>query len=68
LIIEFVPKSDSQVERLLTTREDVFPEYTREGFESAFSGSFEIVQSETIEGSERVLYLLSRRANPTGSS
>jgi hypothetical protein len=68
LIIEFVPKSDSQVQRLLTTRADVFPDYTREGFESAFSAEFEIVQSEPIEGSERVLYLLGGRANPTGSS
>ena len=26
LIIEFVPKEDSQVQKLLTTREDVFPD------------------------------------------
>jgi len=30
LVIEFVPKSDSQVERLLVSREDIFPTYTRE--------------------------------------
>ena len=68
LILEFVPKSDSQVERLLATREDVFPDYTREGLESAFSENFEIVRSEPIEGSERILYLLRRRADPIGSS
>ena len=67
LILEFVPKSDSQVERLLATREDVFPDYTREGLESAFSENFEIVRSEPIEGSERILYLLRRRADPIGS-
>ncbi|MDO9302434.1 MAG: class I SAM-dependent methyltransferase, partial [Anaerolineales bacterium] len=33
LVIEFVPKSDSQVQKLLTSREDIFPSYTREGFE-----------------------------------
>ena len=37
LVIEFVPKSDSQVQKLLISREDIFPNYTREGFEAAFS-------------------------------
>ncbi len=62
LIIEFVPKGDSQVDRLLATREDVFPDYHREGFEAAFGTEFEIVASEEIEGSKRTLYLLKKRA------
>ncbi len=41
LIIEFVPKNDSQVQRLLATREDVFPSYHKAGFEQAFAGCFE---------------------------
>jgi hypothetical protein len=61
LIIEFVPKSDSQVKRLLTTREDIFPDYTKSGFEEAFSGLFEIRRAAAIEGSERILYLMDRR-------
>jgi hypothetical protein len=61
LIIEFVPKSDSQVRRLLATREDVFPDYTREGFEAAFAGLFETEAAEAIPGTERTLYLLRRR-------
>ena len=60
LIVEFVPKSDSQVKRLLATREDVFPDYTQAGFEAAFKESFEIVAAEAIEGSERTLYLMRR--------
>ena len=40
LLIEFVPKSDSQVARLLVTREDIFDEYTREEFERAFGEHF----------------------------
>ena len=36
LIIEFVPKSDSQTERLLGSREDIFPNYTQSAFEAAF--------------------------------
>src|SRR5262249_27055753 len=31
-IVEFVPKSDSQVQRLLASREDVFPNYTEPEF------------------------------------
>lgn len=58
LVIEFVPKSDSQVARLLQTREDVFPQYNRQGFEEAFSACFNIVRSEAVAGSERQLYLM----------
>lgn len=61
LIIEFVPKNDSQVQRLLATREDVFPSYHLEGFEQAFAGEFAIEGKEPIPGSERTLYLLRRR-------
>jgi len=64
LIIEFVPKSDSQVRRLLASRADVFDEYTRPGFESAFSRYFTINASESIADSERVVYLMRRRAAP----
>ena len=60
LIIEFVPKSDSQVQRLLSTREDIFPDYTQEGFENAFRGHFAIRRSVGIKGTERTLYLMRR--------
>lgn len=58
LIIEFVPKQDSQVQILLNTRKDIFPFYNMEGFESAFKQSFEIVKKQPVEGSLRVLYLM----------
>jgi hypothetical protein len=61
LVIEFVPKNDSQVQRLLATREDIFPDYTVEGFERAFTEKFDLVQSEAIQDSERRLYLMRRR-------
>lgn len=60
LIIEFVPKNDSQVQRLLSSREDIFPEYTREGFERAFGALFSIIDSREVSGSERVLYLMAK--------
>jgi hypothetical protein len=62
VIIEFVPKSDSQVQRLLATREDIFPTYNRDGFEEAFSKHFVIRSSDEIRASERVLYLLAKPA------
>lgn len=61
LVIEFVPKSDSQVRRLLASRKDIFPDYTREGFEREFSRWYSIENATPIEGSERVLYLMERR-------
>lgn len=57
LLIEFVPKSDSQVQRLLATREDVFPDYTQQGFEEAFGRYFKLTESKPVSGSDRVLYL-----------
>ena len=61
LVIEFVPKSDSQVQKLLTSREDIFPSFTREGFEAAFSTRFTIRKSEPVRDSERTLYLMERK-------
>ena len=61
LVIEFVPKSDSQVQRLLASREDIFSAYTKEGFEEAFKEKFVIQRAEPINDSERRLYLMERR-------
>ena len=58
LVIEFVPKSDSQVQKLLVSREDIFPNYTREGFEAAFQQKFKIAEAVNLRESERVLYLM----------
>ncbi len=61
LAIEFVPKQDGQVKRLLATREDIFPNYTREAFEKSFEQHFEIMESAEIDSSERVLYLMAKK-------
>ena len=58
LVIEFVPKSDSQVRRLLRDRADIFPDYTREGFEAAFRSHFRIERTIPVAESERTLYLM----------
>jgi ribosomal protein L11 methylase PrmA len=61
LIIEFVPKTDPKVQKLLATREDIFPHYTQPHFESAYRREFTIKRCEKIRHSERVLYLMKRK-------
>jgi len=61
LIIEFVPKSDSQVQKLLANREDIFDDYEETRFEAAFSEVFEIRSKKRIPETERTLYLMKRR-------
>jgi hypothetical protein len=61
MIIEFIPKSDSQVQRLLASREDIFDNYNQEKFESVFTGYFSIESCEQIADSERTLYLMRRK-------
>ncbi len=56
LIIEFIPKSDVQVQRLLRNRADVFPGYTVEGFEKAFRRYFQIESVEPVAESDRTIY------------
>ena len=58
LVIEFVPKSDSQVKRLLLSRPDIFPSYTKEGFEAAFRQHFTVDAVDPVQDSERWLYLM----------
>jgi hypothetical protein len=58
LIIEFIPKDDSQVQRLLASREDVFSEYSQRNFEKEFSKIFKIKKLESIKESKRLLYLM----------
>lgn len=60
LLIEFVPKEDSQVQRLLKSREDIFSHYTLEHFISAFSKKYSILEQSAIPGTCRTLFLMKR--------
>ena len=62
LIIEFVPKEDSQVQKLLSSRVDIFNEYDQAHFENVFSEYFTIERAEPITHSMRTLYLMQKRA------
>lgn len=61
LIIEFVPKEDSQVQRLLQNRKDIFLSYNKQGFEKAFRQYFQIKETIPILKSKRIIYLMKRK-------
>lgn len=62
LIIEFVPKADSQVQRLLASRDDIFTDYTQTAFEAEFGRYFSIERAAPIRDTERTLYLMQRKS------
>ena len=49
------------MQRLLATREDIFPDYTQECFEREFAPYFAIRRRVEVPESERVVYLMDRR-------
>jgi ribosomal protein L11 methylase PrmA len=58
LIIEFIPKDDSQVQLMLQSRKDIFSEYNQAQFEAEFSKYFDIREKVNIEETVRILYLM----------
>lgn len=61
LIIEFVPKEDPMVRKLLANRDDIFHDYDTGAFEAAFGRGFEIVRKASVAGTSRILYYLNRK-------
>ncbi|MFH0853027.1 MAG: class I SAM-dependent methyltransferase [bacterium] len=60
-IVEFVPKSDSQVQRLLRAREDIFKDYHLASFEKAIASRWLIQKQSQVADSERFIYLLKKK-------
>lgn len=60
LIIEFVPRIDSKVEMLLSSRKDIFSDYNEKNFERAFGRYFRIVECCRVRESMRSLYLMKK--------
>jgi len=59
LIIEFIPKHDSQVKKLLSTRKDIFTKYDQIHFEKTFAKYFKLIKKTAIgHGSERTMYFM----------
>ena len=65
LIVEFVPKEDPQVQKLLTNREDIFDGYSSDQFEKTFGQYFNIARKETILNSSRTVYLMEKHKAQT---
>lgn len=61
LIIEFVPKEDSQVQRLLASRDDIFEEYNFDGFKKSFLLYFNILEEISINETCRRIYLMKKK-------
>src|SRR5690606_12551811 len=59
-IIEFPSKSDPMVRRLLSQREDIFPDYTEEAFLRAVSARGHVVESRRVSDNGRLLVWYSR--------
>jgi ribosomal protein L11 methylase PrmA len=61
LVIEFVPETDPQSQRLLANRRGIHHRYDRDHFEECFRKHFALIISEPVSQSGRVLYLMRRR-------
>ena len=61
LIVEFVPKTDSQVQKMLMNRIDIFDKYDVDHFEESFSHYFTIENKEHVVSSDRIIYLMKKR-------
>jgi len=61
LVLEFVPKEDSQVKRLLQSRDDIFDHYTLDGLLEAFEPLFALEKSISIPESQRTVLLFKRK-------
>lgn len=62
LLVEFVPKSDPQVQKLLASREDIFADYELDAFREACDRRYEILDRAEIPDTDRILFLMKRRA------
>lgn len=59
-VIEFVPKTDPMVEKLLRHREDIFADYTQENFAALLARCGRIVDMKTVSASGRTLFWYDR--------
>lgn len=58
LVVEFIPKGDPQMDKLLSSRPDIFPDYEKESFEAYFSSHFRILKQASVPHTPRTLYLM----------
>ncbi len=55
-VVEFVPKEDPMVQRLLQMREDIFPNYSLENFLIELKGYALVERIESVNGRQLIWY------------
>ena len=60
LVIEFIPKTDSQVKKLIHNRKDDLSWYNRHNFEKEFEKLFSVINKIKIKDSDRVIYFMKK--------
>lgn len=66
-VVEFVPKTDSMVQRLLMFREDIFPDYTEENFLVLLSAQARIAKTRRVSESGRLLVWYHSKDQPSNA-
>ena len=61
LIIEFIPKSDPQVQKLLQNRKDIFIDYDQNSFEKEFSRYFKTREKLPLSACSRIMYCMENK-------
>jgi ribosomal protein L11 methylase PrmA len=59
-VVEFVPKGDPTVQRMLNLREDIFDQYSQAEFESELGKRAAIEKREVVSSSGRTLYVYAK--------
>ena len=62
LIIEFVPKADPQVQKMLENREDIFDGYAEFAFAGEFGKYFKVMEKCPVGNTGRTIYLMGKEA------
>ena len=57
LLMEFVPKEDSQVQRMMAARPESLAGYSLEAMRTAFAGFFHEARQAPVEDSKRILFI-----------
>ena len=55
-LIEFVPKEDETIKKMLEFKGDIFPDYTEANFEKYLLKNSEIISKNIVSNSKRIIY------------
>ena len=55
-MVEFVPKSDPTIKKMLEYREDIFSDYSEEKFENYLKFKSKIINKSTVTKTGRTIY------------